>query len=256
MATPWNPSLYQSSHAFVWEYGRDLLQLLAPQAGERILDLGCGTGQLTAEIARSGAQVTGADKAVTMIGQARQNFPGIRFDVADACALPYHEEFDAVFSNAALHWVADAETAAAGIGRALKPGGRFVAEMGGKGNNRMLQEAVLRAMEELGAPEEARRMPWFFPSIGEYAAILERHGLEVTFAALFDRPTQLANGAGGLADWIAMFGGVWTNPLSAKQRAEFQRLVEKHAAPRLFRDGTWTVDYRRLRLVARLQAPV
>ncbi|HLK47799.1 MAG TPA: methyltransferase domain-containing protein [Bryobacteraceae bacterium] len=250
MAAHWNPSLYQGSHAFVWEYGRDLLQLLAPQAGERILDIGCGTGQLAAEIARAGAHVTAIDNSAAMIEQARRNFPEVRFELADARSLPYREQFEAVFSNAALHWVSDPDAAAAGIARALKPGGRFVAELGGKGNNQLLQAAVFQALGKLGVTPEAVRMPWFFPSIGEYAPILERYGLEVTFAALFDRPTRLDNGARGLADWVAMFGSCWTEALSIEQRPEFQRLLEAYAAPGSFRDGCWFVDYRRLRLVA------
>jgi trans-aconitate 2-methyltransferase len=250
MTAEWNPSLYQSSHAFVWEYGRDLLQLLAPQAGERILDVGCGTGQLTAEIARSGAVVTGIDSSANMIEQARRNFPELRFELADAQSLPFRGEFDAIFSNAALHWVPDADAAAAGIARALRPGGRFVAEFGGKGNNRAVLDAAFRALEVLWVPENLRRTPWYFPSVGEYAPILERHGLEVAFAALFDRPTRLEGGAGGLADWLSMFGARLTAPLNEERHLQFTRLVEDYARPGLFRDGHWFVDYRRLRVVA------
>ena len=251
MASSWNAALYQSSHGFVWEYGRDLLQLLAPQRGEPILDLGCGTGQLTAEIARTGAQVTGADNSLEMIEQARRNFPELRFELADARSLPFCGEFDAVFSNAALHWVPDPDAAAASIARALKPGGRFVAELGGKGNNAAVLEAAFRALADLGVPERARRNPWYFPSVGEYTPLLERHGLEVTFAALFDRPTRLEGGATGLADWITMFGARLMASLPRDQRPEFIRRLEQYAAPRLFRDGVWIVDYWRLRVAAR-----
>ena len=155
----WNPSLYQSSHSFVWEYGKGLVELLAPQAGERVLDVGCGTGQLTAEIARAGAEVVGIDNSPAMIEQARGNFPGLRFEVADVTGMPYREEFDAVFSNAVLHWVRDAEAAAGAIVRALKPGGRFVAEFGGHGNTRTLLDAVYRSMEALGVTEPEKHNP-------------------------------------------------------------------------------------------------
>ncbi len=251
MGCSWNAALYQNSHGFVWEYGRDLLQLLAAQGGERILDLGCGTGQLTAEIARSGAQVTGADNSPDMIGEARRNFPELRFELADARSLPFREEFDAVFSNAALHWVPDPNAAAASIARALKPGGRFVAELGGKGNNAAVLDAAFQALGDLGVPENARQTPWYFPSIGEYTPVLERHGLEVTFAVLFERPTRLEGGAQGLADWITMFGARLTAPLQRDQHPEFIRRLEQYAAPRLFREGEWIVDYRRLRVMAR-----
>ncbi len=130
----WDANFYENQHNFVWQYGEDLLQLLNPQPGEVILDLGCGTGQLTAKIAQSGAEVIGIDSAVTMIDKARQNYPHLRFDVADACNFVVEQPLDAVFSNAALHWIQPPETAVRCIYQALKPGGRFVAEFGGKGN--------------------------------------------------------------------------------------------------------------------------
>lgn len=251
----WNPALYQSGHSFVWEYGRDLVRLLAPQPGERILDVGCGTGQLTAEIAQAGAKVIGIDSSASMIEQARSNFPDIDFEIAEATALPYEQEFDAVFSNAVLHWVQDADRAASGIARALKPGGRFVAEFGGKGNVEALLDAAFHALADLGVPEEARRNPWYYPSIGEYAALLERHRLEVAFAALFDRPTPLEKGKSALSDWLTMFCGRLTASLSKDQEPEFQRLVAEYAAPHLLRDGQWVMDYRRLRVVAVRRSP-
>ena len=225
--------------------------LLAPQAGERILDAGCGTGQLTAEIARAGAEVIGIDSSPAMIEQARGNVPGVRFEVANLTAIEYQEEFDAVFSNAVLHWVRNADAAADAIRRALKPGGRFVAEFGGHGNNQMVLEAVYRAMEALGIQEPEKCNPWFYPTIGEYAALLERQGLAVTFAVLFDRPTALEGGAQGLSNWLGMFGAQLTAAIPDEQRNEFQHLVEQNAAPRLWREGTWWVDYRRLRVIAR-----
>ncbi len=132
----WNSELYQSSHAYVWNYGRDLLGLLEAKTGERILDIGCGTGQLTAEVARGGAQTLGIDSSREMIATARENFPHLHFEVADATALSFENEFDAVMSNAALHWIRDQRSAIASIARALKPGGRFVFEMGGHRNLR------------------------------------------------------------------------------------------------------------------------
>jgi len=242
MNNDWNADLYQSSHSFVWEYGRDLLGLLAPKSGERILDVGCGTGQLTAEIAQAGATTVGVDQSASMIAQARGNFPSLQFEVQDVCGLPYHEEFDAVFSNAVLHWVKRAEEAAAAMSRALKLGGRLVLEMGGFGNNREMLKAL---SEALGSEAE---YPWYYPSIGEYTALLERHQLEPVFATLFDRPTKLEGGAKGLANWFTMFGGKLTPKL---QQPDFMAQVEAFAAPNLLRDGIWFADYRRLRVVAR-----
>ena len=252
MAT-WNPSLYQTSHSFVWEFGREVIQLLAPQPGERILDVGCGTGQLTRAIADAGATVVGVDHSPEMIADARRNYPGLEFDVADAAALPYTEAFDAVFSNAALHWVRDAEGAIAGVRRALKPGGRFVAEFGGQGNVEGLVRAVYGALRELGFAEPQRLNPWYFPSVGEYATLLERYGLEVGYASLFDRPTPLERGAGGLEKWIEMFCGPFVKAVNASDRERFVELVRRYAGPDLEKDGQWTIDYRRLRIAARVR---
>ena len=245
----WNADLYQSSHSFVWKFGRDLLELLAPQPGERILDVGCGTGQLAAEIGDAGAEILGIDSAASMVEQARRNFPGLRFEQIGATAIAYRDEFDAVFSNATLHWVRDADAAAAGISRALKPGGRFVAEFGGRGNVAALVDAVYKELEGAGMRHPERLNPWYYPGIAEYAAVLERHGLEVTFAALFDRPTPLEGGRPALANWLAMFGTCFTDALAPEQRAPFIEGVEKRAA-RLLVEGVWTVDYRRLRVRA------
>jgi trans-aconitate methyltransferase len=235
----WNAEQYQAGYSFVWQYGRDLLGLLAPQPGERILDAGCGTGQLTAEIAASGAEVTGIDSSAAMIEQARHNAPSLRFEVRDLCHLPYHAEFDAIFSNAVLHWVRPADDAAASLARALKPGGRLVIEMGGRGNVRAVLAASDRALRELGVPDPERYHPWFYPSVAEYAAILERHGLEVTLAALFDRPTPLPN---GVRAWFEMFGQKLVEPLAPAQLPDYYRLVEQSLGP--------IADYRRLRIVA------
>jgi SAM-dependent methyltransferase len=246
----WDAALYQAKHSFVWEFGRDLLALLDPQPGERILDVGCGTGQLTAEIARAGAEVTGIDSSAAMIAEARGNFPKIRFEIHDVCKLPFAGEFDVVFSNAALHWVTRAEDAVAAMTRALKAGGRFVAELGGKGNIRALMEASDRALEALGVTAPERFHPWFYPSVGEYASMLERHGFEVTFATLFDRPTPLEGGDEALPNWLRMFAGRLVEPLAPEQLPEYYRLACEFSAPTLCREGSWVADYRRLRVVA------
>ncbi len=241
----WNAQQYQEGYSFVWQYGRDLLGLLAPLPGERILDVGCGTGQLTAEIAAAGARVMGIDSSLAMVEQARGNAPGLQFEVQDVCRLPYHAEFDAVFSNAVLHWVTQADDAAASMARALKPGGRLVVEFGGHGNVRMMLAASDRALRELGVSDPERYHPWFYPGIAEYAAILERHGLEVTFAALFDRPTPLEK---GIAEWYRMFGRKLVEPLAESQLPDYYRLVEQYVPGPV-------ADYRRLRMTAISSAP-
>jgi SAM-dependent methyltransferase len=251
MATDWNAGLYDASHAFVWEFGRDLVALLGPQPGERILDAGCGTGHLTAEIAQSGARVLGVDRSEAMIAQARENFPLLEFETRDLRALPYQAEFDAVFSNAVLHWVHPPERAAGALARALKPGGRLVCEFGGHGNVLVLVECAYRALRQLGVGEPERFNPWYYPGVAEYASVLERCGIEVTFAHLFDRPTLLQDGERGIRTWFDMFGERLMEPLTDGRREEFLRLVAGYAAPRLLRDGQWFADYRRLRIAGR-----
>jgi len=246
----WNADLYQQSHSFVWELGQDLVGMLAAQPGESILDVGCGTGQLTAEIARTGARVVGIDASPAMVEQARNNFPELCFEPCDVRAMTYASAYDEVFSNAALHWVQPAAAAVASIARALKPGGRLVAEFGGRGNIAEIIRAAGCAWQSFGAgPPPAN--PWFFPDIAEYASLLERCGLETTLAVLFDRPTTLAGGAAGLAQWIGMFGGHWTAALPPGRQADFLDDMAREASARLWRDGAWVADYRRLRIAAR-----
>ena len=246
----WNSELYQSSHPFVWQFGRDLLNMLAPKAGERILDLGCGTGQLTADIANSGAEVVGLDLSAEMIAAASANFPRLRFELGDIAAANYSSEFDAVFSNAALHWVRDQNAAIHAIARALKPGGRFVFEMGGRCNIQQIWSAAIQALSAMGVKDPEKLSPWFYPSIGEYAPMLESRGLLVTFAVLFDRPTPLEGGEQGLRAWLEMFGMFASNVLRPQQREELMQRIEAITRPTLFHDGQWTVDYKRLRMIA------
>lgn len=246
----WNSELYQCSHSYVWNYGRDLLSLLDAKPGERILDVGCGTGQLTSEIAQCGAETIGVDASPEMIATARKNFPQLRFEVADATALPFSNEFDAVMSNAALHWIRDQSAAIASVARTLKPGGRFVFEMGGHRNLRQTIAAGCDAMRSLGVQNPESRIPWYFPSIGEYAPQLESAGFEIKFAALIDRPTKLEHGEAGFSHWIEMFGAFALSSVAADKRAELSRRWQDSARPTLLRDGVWIIDHTRLRMLA------
>jgi trans-aconitate methyltransferase len=244
----WDPALYDQKHAFIFEYGKGLLSLLAPQAGERILDLGCGTGHLARDIAASGARVVGIDASAEMIEQARKAYPGIEFRVADARTFSFPYRFDAIFSNAALHWIPEAERVLERISAALRPGGRFVAELGGKGNVASITGALQEVMREtVGVEVESG---WYFPSIGTYTALLEKHGLAVKSAVLFDRPTKLEEGERGLRNWFAMFGEGMFVDLPSERKQQVIEQVETRLRPGLFRDGSWFADYRRLRVVA------
>ncbi|HEX5481893.1 MAG TPA: methyltransferase domain-containing protein [Terriglobia bacterium] len=248
-ATAWNAGLYDSKHSFVWERGADLIELLKPAFGERILDLGCGTGHLTANIAESGAHVVGIDSSPEMIREAREHYPAIEFRIADARDFSFEEPFDAAFSNAALHWIKEAERVVQCLGKALKPGGRFVAELGGKGNVRELVNAFRRSLETMGYEKDPN--PWYFPSVAEYSSLLERYGLEMTFAVLFNRPTLLEDGSNGMRNWINMFAASFLASVPPARNEEFIQNVEHLLRPRLFQDGRWIADYKRLRVIAR-----
>ena len=243
----WNSSLYDQKHSFVYEYGKDLLALLVPKPGERILDVGCGTGHLTAQIADAGATVLGLDSSAAMIETAQAAYPSLEFVQADATDFSLAEPFDAVFSNAALHWVLQAEAVVKCMAQALRPGGRFVMECGGKGNIRNILTALNQAMIELEQGEMERI--WVFHSIGEYAPLLEKYGLEVNQAFLFDRPTKL-EGDDGMLNWLRMFGTVRTQKLSDEMREQAFALANKKLRHVQYIDGHWYADYRRLRVVA------
>jgi len=231
MSTTWDAQQYQQRHAYVFEYGKAVLDLLSPQKGERILDLGCGSGQLTAAIADAGATVIGLDSSPEMLAEARAHYPALDFRQADAANFSIDPPVDAVFSNAVLHWVKNAAAAAASISKALKPGGRFVAEFGGHGNI----QSILNAL----GPIET---PWYYPTIGEYATLLERHNLEPRQAWLIDRPTPV-EGEDGFEHWLTIFCRDITTPEQRKSLAEKLR-------PTHYKAGVWTLDYRRLRIVA------
>jgi trans-aconitate methyltransferase len=247
MTQSWDSSLYDDRHSFVWRAGAGLLELLNPQPGERILDLGCGTGHLTAKIAEAGAVAIGVDSSPDMIAQARQNFPSLRFVLADARDFHFEERFDAVFSNAALHWIHDAESVVKCVAAALRPGGRFVLEMGGKGNVDRIRHAIETAVTESGRQPKC---PWFYPSAGEYATLLEKHGFEVRMAQTFERWTKLEHPERGLREWLEMFTGPYFEGIPTAERSGMIRTIEDQLRPSLYKDGAWWADYRRLRVVA------
>jgi len=247
---PWNPKLYDEKHSFVWQYGADLVALLAPKSGERILDLGCGTGHLTSKIAAGGAHVVGVDQSGEMVKAAREAYPDLEFDVRDARDLRFPGEFDAAFSNAVLHWIPEPEKVIASVWNILKPGGRFVGEFGGHGNVGKMLEAFQRAAREINPNEHGFRNPWFFPKVSEYAALLEKQGFEVRYMTLVDRPTLLDDGESGLRNWMAMFVPDLCSHLPVEKKDLLLRRAEELLRPALFREGNWFADCRRLRFAA------
>jgi trans-aconitate methyltransferase len=198
MKSIWNPDLYDGKHDFVSEYGIEVLKLLNPQKDEVILDLGCGTGDLTGRIAELSREVVGVDSSPDMIKRAREKYPSVAFITGDARDFFIDRAFDAVFSNAVLHWVPEAEVTIRNINRHLKLGGRFVAEFGGKGCIQKIINELVTVLNEQGIGYPAINDVLYYPSISEYSALLERNGFEVTYALLFDRPTALRGGYEGL----------------------------------------------------------
>jgi trans-aconitate methyltransferase len=244
----WDSSLYDQKHAFVFEYGKGLIPLLQPQPGELILDLGCGTGHLTQTIAESGAQVIGIDSSTSMIETAQITYPQLEFLVADAKDFTFASPFDAIFSNATLHWIVEAEQVARCIAASLKHGGRFIAEFGGKDCVATIRTAIQKSFREQLHREVD--FGWYFPSIGEYASLLERHDLDVRSALLFERPTPLEDGEMGLRNWIQMFGERVFHNVPDDVKQQILERTEEKTRDRLFNNGQWVADYTRLRIVA------
>lgn len=246
----WNSELYDDHHGFVSAYGNSLIDLLEPKKNEQILDLGCGTGDLAFKIYQSGATVDGVDASMDMILKAKEKYPNLTFQVMDATNLDFEEKFDAVFSNAVLHWVKNAEGVIASCYNVLKEGGRYVVEFGGKDNCHLITSTIIDVVKELNPTYKMGEFPWYFPTIGQYSAILEHHGFEVSYARHYDRPTPLDQGEIGLRNWMKMFTSKLFDQLDAKQLGQVFDEVEKRLRDQLYKDGTWYADYKRIRIVA------
>lgn len=248
--TKWNASLYDSKHDFVFKYGEDLVELLHPKEGERILDLGCGTGYLTNIIASSKANVIGIDSSVEMIKKATATYPAIEFRVLSATDFSFDKSFDAIFSNAVLHWITEKEKAIDCIYRNLKRTGRFVLEMGGKGNVEKILTALNDTLYRYGYSANSQLLVNYFPSIGEYSSLLEKRGFKVTYAAHYNRETELKDDENGIKDWIRMFRSPLLKDIPEEVVNVILDEVQESLRPTHFRNGKWFADYKRLRMIA------
>lgn len=241
----WSAQDYAENAAFVPAYGGEVLHLLDLQPGDRVLDLGCGDGALTREIAGRGAAVLGVDSSAELLEAARAR--GVPTQRMDGQALSFEAEFDAVFTNAALHWMRDHDAVVQGVRCALRPGGRFVGEFGGHGNVAAIVTALVAVLDRKGL-NGAVRIPWTFPTAQEWQERLERHGFEVQLATLIPRPTPLPTGMEG---WLATFANPFVSDLGCAEREAVLAEAIRLLAPALrTQDGSWTADYVRLRFAA------
>lgn len=241
----WDPDRYARNARFVADLGAPVVDLLAPRAGERILDLGCGDGALTAQLVSLGCQVVGVDASAQQVDAARKL--GLDASVMNGEALDFDSEFDAVFSNAALHWMRDPAKVIAGVHRALRPHGRFVAELGGYGCVAKIRKALVEALNGRGIDGEAAN-PWYFPAVADYSQHLTSGGFVLNYIALIPRPTPLP---GDVTGWLETFAESFTSTLPSAERPSYLAEVREALRPELCdTEGQWTADYIRLRFAA------
>ena len=242
----WIAERYTYNAGFVAKLGEPLISLLKPKAGERILDLGCGDGALTQKLLDFDVEVLGVDSSNEQIAAAKSK--GLNAIVCDGHCLDFDNEFDAVMSNAALHWMSkDPDAVIRGMFNALKPGGRLVAEMGGKGNIDRILDALKTALYEFGV-DWREFYSWYFPDQEDYSERLARGGFVVSKIELFPRPTKLP---GDIANWLETFAEPFLSSVAETHRPDLLDAIKRVSRPFLFKSERWIIDYMRLRFIAK-----
>lgn len=244
----WNSTLYDNKHDFVAEYGKELLELIPENRCQRILDLGCGTGTLTVQLAKLADQVIGIDSSENMIEKAKGQFPELTFMVGNALDLPFENKFDVVFSNAVFHWISDHDTLLRNVHKVLKPQGLLVCEFGADGNIRTIEQAFMKAC---GKQEYDYRPKFNFPTPEEFGKQLESNGFVVEKVYAFDRPTLLKDHEHGLANWLRQFYASELESMPEDVGNSVIKEVEELTRETLWNGKEWTADYRRLRAIAK-----
>lgn len=245
----WNSILYDKKHDFVTEYGKGLLEFVPLNTEQAILDLGCGTGALTVQLADLCDRIVGVDSSHNMIHKAKEQFSDIEFRVCDALALPFDKEFDVVFSNAVFHWISDHDALLKNVRKVLKPQGLLVCEFGAKGNIATIENAFARAC---GSLEYGYEPKFNFPMAEDFGKLLENNGFIIDTIYDYDRPTVLKDGEQGLVNWMKQFYAPELEVMPEQIQHMIFDKVEELTRNTLWNEKEWVADYRRLRAIAHI----
>lgn len=249
MNKKWDAEKYTADFSFVHQYGNSVMELIDANKGSSVLDLGCGNGALTKKLQEKGYAVKGLDASKELLDIAKKDYPSIEFVQGDAAAFTLSKPVDVVFSNAVFHWLNrdQQQKMLKCVYDSLKENGQFVFEFGGHGNDQRIHNVLAAVFSEYGYCYE---MPFYFPTISEYASLLENAGFRVKYAVLFDRPTEL-KGGDGLKDWINMFLKIPFSVIEAEQEKDaiINKAIELLRKD-LYKDGKWYADYVRIRMKA------
>lgn len=245
----WNSLLYDNKHDFVAEYGKELLEFVPDNNEQTILDLGCGTGIMTAQLRNLGSKVVGVDSSKSMINRAKEQFDNIDFMVCDALDLPFENEFNVVFSNAVFHWIGDHDALLSNVRKVLKADGLLVCEFGANGNIATVENAFMKVCSSLGYNYTSK---FNFPTCESFGKLLEGKGFVIDKIYDYDRPTPLKDDEQGLANWMKQFFASELVVMPEDIQVAVIKRVEELTRDILWNGNAWVADYRRLRAIAHI----